>query len=62
MSCEMVVPVLFSTGYFPTAFRIAKLIAYTVPSGPITVGVLASPMPLESLIFSYSVFVARSQR
>ena len=36
--------------YCPTAFSIAPLIAYTVPSLPITVGVYASPMPSVSVV------------
>src|SRR5262245_15803028 len=46
----------------PTAFRIAPLIAYTVPSGPMIVGVYASPIPGESVTTSESKFVLKFHR
>ena len=46
----------------PTAYRVALLIAYTVPSGPIAVGVYASPIPTVRATTSVNVLVVRSQR
>src|SRR5689334_19954785 len=49
-------------GATPTALRMAQLIAYTVPSGPMTVGVYASKIPGDRMMPGPSVLVARSQR
>src|SRR6266403_5481883 len=48
--------------YRPMANKIALLIAYTVPSTPIKVGVYASPMPGVSVNVSESVLEVKSQR
>src|SRR5262249_42977062 len=45
-----------------TAKRVALLMAYTVPSTPMTVGVYASPLPDVRTIFWLKVLLARSQR